>query len=50
MLPEVLINEILFIANIHCHSCLKEICYNKIKIIKKQGKYYYCDKKCYITV
>ena len=35
MLTEVLINEILFIANIHCHSCLKEIC-NKIKIIKNK--------------
>lgn len=49
MLPEVLVNKILFMANIHCHSCLREICYNLIKKFKKQGKYYYCDKQCFIT-
>ena len=50
MLPEVLIDNILFTANIGCHSCLRYICFNNIKIIKKQGKYYYCNNKCFITV
>ena len=50
MLPEVLINEILVNANIHCHSCLRVICCKTIKEIKKQGKYYYCNNQCLLTV
>ena len=50
MLPDVIINDILKITNIRCHSCLREICIKTIKTIKKQDKYYYCDQICFITV
>ena len=39
----------IIMANIYCHSCLRNFCCKTIKQIKKQGKYYYCNNQCLLT-
>jgi hypothetical protein len=42
-----ILNYISTLINIKCHVCYKKFDY-KNNFYKKQGKFYYCCKECYL--
>jgi hypothetical protein len=43
-LPSEIIDIILKLTNIKCHTCNKNL---NINFYKKHSNFYYCSKKCY---